>query len=256
MTERVLKVEGLSLFDDQERVLLKEISFQLNKGEILGVFGKSGSGKSLLCKSILNLYPYRFIKKGSIFYFNKDQKFDITQKRESNKISGNHISLMFQNVLKSLNPLLSNGTHILQLLTGRYKRQLAIDLLKYVGFPNPQEIMKKYPSHLSGGELSRFGFALAIAKEPEILILDEAFASIDRKLQTLFEEKIRIFAKEMNRAVILVTHNPDIIKNLTDRVIIMNDGQVSEILNSSDLLLDPKSDYLMRIKTAYNNLYL
>jgi len=250
----VLAVKNLSLWDSEKaQQLLENITFDLHADEVIGLFGRSGSGKSLLCKGILNLLSQNIVRTGEILYFERERAIDLTNKKNLRKVRGQTISLMPQQIFKSLNPMLSNGEHLLQLLKGKEKKEKAHQLLQKVGFINSREIMDKYPHHLSGGELSRFGFALAIVKEPKILLLDEAFTAIDQKLQNRFIRLIQKF--KSGKSILLVTHNPAILQELTDRTIFLEEGKIIYNAKTANLFANPPTEYLKNLKQAYMNLY-
>ena len=173
MTDALLKIDNLSLLEiESGQYLLENISFELYKGEVLGIFGDSGCGKSLLCKSILGLYPHNLLRFGVIEYFDSSKYNSLINSTFLQEVRGKKISIMFQHVLKSLNPMLKNKFQIMQVNCLNYNYDEILKLFLEIGLDEPNRIMEKYPHELSGGELTRFGLAMAILCNPEVLILD------------------------------------------------------------------------------------
>ena len=242
MTE-ILRIKKFSLYDGVES-LLKEISFSMNEGEILGIFGKSGSGKSLICKSIMNLQNHNLFKSGEIWFKN----MDLNNYKNLRKFRGKNLSIMFQNISKSLNPMLTLRKHIEQV-----SKCNTNELLQDIGFQNSYEILNKYPHQLSGGELSRFGLALALAPSPDLLILDEAFTSIDDNLKTKFISLIKNLVQQNKTSILLVTHDLEIMHKLSDRFIVLENGEIIE--TGDDFFGNPTSNYLINSISSYKGLY-
>jgi len=240
---KILDVQNLSLYSGNVTLLI-DISFTLEQGQIMTVFGPSGSGKSLLCKSILNLQNQNLHKTGKILFMNKD----ISHQNNLKSVRGKTISIMFQSVSKSLNPMLTLGQHLVQV-----SKRNNDDLLMDVGFSNPIEILQKYPHQVSGGELSRFGLALALAPNPRLLILDEAFTSIDDNLKTKFVNLIKNLVHQKQLSIILVTHDLDILDKLSDNYIVMQNGEIIETNNN--LSTSSNSEYLKNSISSFKRLY-
>lgn len=248
----ILQVNHINLINDNTGdYLLRDISFSLKKGEVLGLLGSSGSGKSLLCRTILQLLAKNLSFTGEIDFYHGKKIIDLTLQKNQKSVRGKYISLMFQDVFASLNPLLTVHTHLKQIM----HRELINKILFDVGFKEPAQIYKKHPHQLSGGELSRLGLALALAGNPRILILDEVFASIDRSLQKKFMAILKDQVKNSHKAVILVTHNMAVLENFVDTILVLKKGQVTDYLSTKELFRQPVSEYLGSLIQAYEKLY-
>ncbi|MBN2281419.1 MAG: ABC transporter ATP-binding protein [Candidatus Marinimicrobia bacterium] len=240
--EPLLSLQNLSLYA-YDTILLDRISLSLEKGQILGLFGPSGSGKSLLCKSILNLQDKGLRRTGKIFF----DGINLFESQNLKQLRGRKISLMFQHVRQSLNPMLTVEKHFQQLGIGDLKA-----LFERVGLHEGQ-IQKKFSHQLSGGELSRVGLALALAPNPQLLILDEAFASIEERLQGQFIHLLQEEAQEKGRAIILVTHNLVILEKLSTHFIVLESGKITDAGNW--LLSRPEKGFLGETCQSYKRLY-
>ena len=256
MTDALLKIDNLSLLEiESGQYLLENISFELYKGEVLGIFGDSGCGKSLLCKSILGLYPHNLLRFGVIEYFDSSKYNSLINSTFLQEVRGKKISIMFQHVLKSLNPMLKNKFQIMQVNCLNYNYDEILKLFLEIGLDEPNRIMEKYPHELSGGELTRFGLAMAILCNPEVLILDEAFVSIDRNIRSKFMKLLLSYARKKGISLIVVTHDPGVLRIIADNLVVMKNGRIIEKLSVEHFFTNPRSEYLKKLINAYENLY-
>jgi oligopeptide transport system ATP-binding protein len=250
--EPVLEVKELKTqFDTQDGVVhaVNGVSFNLNKGEFLGVVGESGSGKSVTMMSLLRLIPMPpgEIVSGTAMFDGEDL---LTLSPDSlRKIRGGKIGFIFQDPMTSLNPVLTVGFQIeesLKLQQGMNEKQArarAEELLELVGIPAARDRLDNYPFELSGGMRQRAMIAVALACNPEILIADEPTTALDVTIQAQIIEIIRDLREHLNTAVIWITHDLGVVAGLADRVLVMYGGEVVEEALVGDLYGDPRHPY-------------
>lgn len=227
---------------------LNGVSFSLEKGEILGLVGESGCGKSVTSLSILQLLGNKGkIVSGSIFFKGKDiSKFS---KKEMMKIRGNEISMIFQEPLTSLNPLIQVGKQIaesVQLHRNYSKIQAkkhALKMMKLVGIPQAEEKYHFYPHQLSGGMRQRVMIAIALACEPELLIADEPTTALDVTIQAQILSLMKKICREFGTSIILITHDLGVVAEMADRVAVMYSGRIVEQNDVADFFKNPKHPY-------------
>ncbi|MDR3565458.1 MAG: ABC transporter ATP-binding protein [Negativicutes bacterium] len=248
----VLAVENLTvLFHTYAGTVkaVRDVSFDLGKGEILGIVGESGCGKSVTANAIMGLIPSPpgEIAAGRILFGDAD----ITKLDESalRRIRGNAISMIFQDPMTSLNPVLTVGTQLIecflthQRLTKRAAAEQAIHMLKLVGIPAPEARMNQYPHQLSGGMRQRVMIATALAMNPAILIADEPTTALDVTVQAQIIELMQKLNRELTTSIILISHDLGVIAGLCNRVIVMYAGQVVEAAPVAELFANPRHPY-------------
>lgn len=247
----ILNVKNLSIEEISKvnRVVVDEISFSLKKSEVLGIVGESGSGKTVTAMSLLNLLSDDLkISKGSIYFLNKNL-CNVSEK-ELEEIRGNSFSIVFQNPISSLNPLMKVGKQISEVikkhqnLDKNQRLNRTFEVLSDVGFKdNFIEIYHKYPHELSGGQGQRIGIAMAIANNPKIIIADEPTTALDKNTQEQILKLLKDIQKKYQTSIILISHDLDIIKNFTDNALIMYFGQIVESGSTHDIFLNPRHHY-------------
>lgn len=228
---------------------VNDVSFDVEKGEIVGLVGESGSGKSVTSFSIMRLLPRHNsrIDQGKILFGDTDL-LSIPEK-EMVKIRGREISMIFQEPMTSLNPVFTIGDQIGEVFRNHAsfdKKTInakTVELLDRVGIPRAKEIMKDYPHQLSGGMRQRVMIAMAIALKPKILIADEPTTALDVTIQAQILELIKSLAEEDDMAVVFISHNLGVIAELCQRVIVMYSGQFVEIADTADIFRNPKHPY-------------
>ncbi len=235
---------------------LQNINFSVKYGEVFGIIGESGSGKTLISQSMLQLLDKRFIKymSGSIFFENKNllNLSDV----ELNCIRGNNISYIPQEPLSALNPLHTIKKQISEIIkihnkTIAYKKilQKSIELLELVGLDG--SFLNRYPHQLSGGQRQRVLIAIAIANRPKIIIADEPTTALDANLQIQILDLLVNLSVRFNIAIILITHNIKIISKYAHNIAVFKDGEIVESGDSGILSL-PKSEYLYNLLSSSN----
>ena len=233
---KLLNVKNLcvSAKDDKNTInIISDVSFSLNKGELFAIVGESGSGKSISVLSLMGLLPKNFyISSGSIEFEGKSL-INISADEKRN-IIGSKISMIFQDPLTALNPLLTIGFQVSEnLIThGKMKKKEALEesakLLEKVGISNSKERLSSYPHQLSGGMRQRVMIASAISMNPELLIADEPTTALDVTVQASIMRLIKKLCQENNSSLILISHNLSLVKNTCSSVAVMYSGSIQE----------------------------
>ena len=255
-TEHLLSVNNLKTYFHTSEGLARAVdgvSFDINYGQTFALVGESGCGKSVTALSIIQLVPgpAGFIAGGEIYYKGKD----ITRSSEWEKrgIRGKEISMIFQEPMTSLNPVISIGDQILeainlhQKLNNSQARRKAIEMLDLVGIPEPIERFSDYPHQFSGGMKQRVMIAIALSCQPGLLIADEPTTALDVTIQAQVLDLIKRLQKEIGTAVLLITHNLGIVAEMAERVAVMYSGKIVEIANRRDLFESPHHPYTQRL---------
>lgn len=230
---------------------VRGVSFSVKKGEILGIVGESGSGKSVTSMSILRLLADTArIKEGAIC-FQGENLIEVSKKR-MREIRGDKISMIFQDPMSSLNPLIPVGKQVAEMLREHHpevSRQDAekevLELFRKVRIPEPEKRYKCYPHEFSGGMRQRVMIAMALANKPELLIADEPTTALDVTIQDQILRQLRELEKEYGASVIFITHDLGVVAELCDRVIVMYGGLVMEEASIDDIFEHPSHPYTM-----------
>ena len=251
MTEPVLSVRNLKVDFATRRGLLHAIdnvSFEIAKGEVLGVVGESGAGKSVTGAAIIGLIdPPGRIVGGEIKL--SGTRIDNLPAEQMRRIRGKRIGVIFQDPLTSLNPLYRIGDQLTETITTHLAlsqqaaRRRAIELLAEVGIPAPDKRIDGYPHEFSGGMRQRVVIALAIAAAPELIIADEPTTALDVSIQAQIIALIKKLGREHGTAVMLVTHDMGVIAEIADRVAVMYSGRIAEIGPVRDVVHHPLHPY-------------
>ena len=230
---------------------VRGVSFDLDEGETLGIVGESGSGKSVTALSIMRLIPWPpgKIVNGEIIYKGDDLlKYSNEEMRH---IRGKEISMIFQDPMTSLNPVMTIGKQIGEMLklhlgmTTKQARTRTIELLKLVGIPSAEQRLDAYPHQFSGGMRQRVMIAMSLSCNPKLLIADEPTTALDVTIQAQILEIIKRLKSEMNTAVIFITHDLGVVAGLCDRVIVMYGGRIMEEAPTTGLYGDPRHPYTL-----------
>ncbi|MFC4711301.1 ABC transporter ATP-binding protein [Planococcus dechangensis] len=255
MDERktILDVKGLrtSFFtDDGEIPAVDNVDFHIREGEVLGIVGESGCGKSVTSLSIMGLVPSPpgKIVSGEILFQDKDlTKLSDKQMRQ---IRGDDIAMIFQEPMTSLNPLFTIGDQLREALKIHKKdwskKQIqarAVEMMKLVGLPRPEALLNEYPHQLSGGMRQRVMIAMALLCDPQVLIADEPTTALDVTIQAQILKLIKNLNERLNTAVLLITHDLGVVAETCERVIVMYGGKVVEEAPVHTIFNDPQHPY-------------
>lgn len=244
----ILRLKDISIsFGDNQ--VIHNISYGLNKNEVLGIVGESGSGKSVSSLAILGLLPRRISKitSGSIIY--EDEDLTQLSSKAFQRIRGNKIAMIFQEPMSSLNPSMTCGKQVEEILLQHSKlsknevKQETISLFEKVKLPNPERILKSYPHEISGGQKQRVMIAMAIACKPDILIADEPTTALDVTVQKDIISLLKELQIETKMSIIFITHDLALISEIADRVIVMYKGDIVEQGAVKDIFKNPKHNY-------------
>ena len=249
--EPLLKVRDLhtSFFTPAGEVkAVNGVSFNLDRGKVLGIVGESGSGKSITAYSIMQILATTGkIVSGSIKL--DGQELVGADESVMKTVRGNKVSIIFQDPMTSLNPTYTIGHQLMeaiQLHTNRNKeqaRQRAIEMLKLVNVNEPEKRMKQYPFEHSGGMRQRVMIAMALACEPDILIADEPTTALDVTIQAQILELMKALQEELGMAIIMITHDLGVVAQMCDEVIVMYAGSICEQGTAEEIFYNPKHEY-------------
>ena len=254
MSETILKVEDLKtsfMTSSGEVQAVRGVSFEVHKGEILGIVGESGSGKSVTSMSILRLLADTArIKNGKIEFEGTDlTKVSDKQMRE---IRGQKIAMVFQDPMSSLNPLIPVGKQVAEMIhvhhpeMKRDELQAAtLELFREVRIPEAEKRLKSYPHEFSGGMRQRVMIAMALANHPDLLITDEPTTALDVTIQHQILKQMRSLQEEYGTSIIFITHDLGVVAELCDRVVVLYGGLVMEEAEINDLFENPLHPYTM-----------
>jgi oligopeptide/dipeptide ABC transporter ATP-binding protein len=251
MAERLLEVSGLKVrFTTEDGIVraVDGVDFQLDRGQVLGIVGESGSGKSVTALTMLGLTraPNTAFE-GEVNY--KGQNLLALSERRLRDVRGNEIAMIFQDPMTSLNPVYRVGDQIVEsILTHehvgkRVARQRAVELLRQVGIPNPNQRVDDYPHQFSGGMRQRAMIAMALSCNPDVLIADEPTTALDVTIQAQIIELIDQLKDDFNSAVILITHDLGVVADVADDILVMYAGRVVERGPKRSLFYDPQHPY-------------
>jgi len=254
--KEILRVEGLTVhYYTLEGVVkaVRDVSFELRRGESLCLVGESGSGKSTIGLAIMGTLPTNAkIVRGKIFF----DGVDVVSlgRKELEEIRGKRISIIFQDPVATFNPLFTVGEVLEDVL--RYKlglkdkealRRRALESLKLVGLPDAERVYRSYPHELSGGMLQRVAIAVALSTNPELLIADEPTTMLDVTLQAQILDLLQELRRRLGLSVIYITHNLGVAATVCDRVMIIYAGSVMELGPIDEILLSPLHPYTKRL---------
>ena len=258
--EKIISIKSLNM-EINEKPILKNVSININQGEMVGLVGESGSGKSVTALSILKLIDENvmFIKSGQILFMDEDLL--TKSEKEIQKIRGKDISMIFQEPMTSLNPVFTIGDQINEVhfihsgISKKKATELTIDLLDKVGIPYPEISHKKYPHQLSGGQRQRVMIAMALACKPKLLIADEPTTALDVIVQAQILNIINDLRKSLDMSVLLITHDLGVVQDFCDRVYVMYNGRILENSSIDQLFKNPQHQYtrdLLMTRPAVN----
>lgn len=223
------------------------VSLQINEGETLGLVGESGCGKSVTALSMMRLLSEKTKISGEIYFMGED--ILAKSEKEMEKIRGDKVSMIFQDPMTSLNPVLTIAEQIGEVIryhqggTKKEIKQRAIDLMNMAKIPDGERRIEEYPHQMSGGIRQRIMIAMALACNPELLIADEPTTALDVTVQAQILALIRELQQKLNTAVLLITHDLGVIAQVADRVAVMYAGQIVEYAEVEEIFASPKHPY-------------
>ncbi len=247
----LLSVQNLSVrlsTRQGEVTVIDDLSFEVDAGEVLGVVGESGAGKSLTGMAILRLIDPPLFQSGGEIRFD-GRRIDTLSPGDLDAMRGKDIAAVFQELMTSLNPIMTVGRQLVETilahlpLSRRQAEERAAQLLAEVGIPGPRERLGAYPHQLSGGMRQRVVLALAFASEPRLIIADEPTTALDVSLQAQIVSLLKAMAEERGAAIIFITHDIGLIAQTADRVAVLYAGRIAEIGATSDVLQSPQHPY-------------
>ncbi len=251
----LLSIQNLSIQftnNGEKHFAVKNISIDIKKKEIVAIVGESGSGKSLTALSLLQLLPSKSSVTGkTVFYRKEVQPVNLIDlpAGEINAIRGSQIGIIFQEPMTSLNPVITCGNQVIEIIKLHKKistkkaKQIAIQLFEKVKLPNPDIILKKFPHELSGGQKQRVMIAIAISCNPTLLIADEPTTALDVTVQKTILELIKELQEENNMSVILITHDLGIVADVANKIVVMYKGEIVEQGTAKQILLSAEHPY-------------
>jgi len=226
------------------------MSFHVDQGEAIGIVGESGCGKSVTVQSVMRLIPEppgKIMPGSSIKFLGMD--LVMKSEKEMESIRGKDIGMIFQDPMTSLNPVLTIGRQLTEVLerheglSGHAAKERAVKLLEIVGIPNPESRLKQYPHQFSGGMRQRAMIAMALACNPKLLIADEPTTALDVTIQAQILELMKDLKNKINTSIILITHDLGIVADLCSRVIVMYGGKIVESGTVDDIYYNPQHPY-------------
>ncbi len=263
MSEKILEIKNLTTSFKTERGLMKAVdgvSLHVEKGEILGVVGESGCGKSVTSQSIMRLYDEKYlVVYGGEILFNGRNIFELPEK-EMQSVRGKDIAMVFQDALSSLNPVFTVGDQIVEVLKLHQKmdkeeaRKHAVEMLRLVGIPSPEKRVDQYPHELSGGMRQRVMIAIALSCQPKLLIADEPTTALDVTIQAQIMELIVELNRKLDMGVILITHDLSVVAETCSRVAVMYLGQIVEEADVLSLFDHPRHPYTLGLLKSVPNI--
>jgi oligopeptide/dipeptide ABC transporter ATP-binding protein len=260
MAEPVLEIRDLTVeFDTEDGVVqaVKDVTYDLYPGEVLGVVGESGSGKSVSMMSVLGLIPTppgRIVSGEAVF---KGEDLLTMSKRKLRAIRGGQMAMIFQDPMTSLNPVLTIGDQISEALRVHHdgmdeKAALkrTVELLEIVGVPFAERRVNQYPHEFSGGMRQRAMIAMSIANDPSVLVADEPTTALDVTIQAQIVEVLKAAQQETHAAIVLITHDLGLVAELADRVVVMYGGRVVELGDVYTIFNSPRHPYTIGLMNS------
>jgi oligopeptide/dipeptide ABC transporter ATP-binding protein len=247
----LLKVENLQTQFNSAKAV-NGVSFTIEEGSVLGIVGESGCGKSVTALSIMRLIQLPGeISGGKVIFHDEDEEIDLLtlSDKQLEKILGNRISMIFQDPMTSLNPVLSIGYQIMETLrvhrglSSKEARKQTIYLLQRVGIANAKQRINDYPHEFSGGMRQRVMIAMAVACQPKLLIADEPTTALDVTIQAQILNLLREFKNESGMSIIIITHDLGVVAQLADQVAVMYAGRIVENAPVADIFERPQHPY-------------
>ncbi|WP_299866660.1 ABC transporter ATP-binding protein [uncultured Hoeflea sp.] len=258
----LLKVRNLTVAVGKRTHLadiVDALSFDLNRGQCLGIVGESGSGKSTAAMAIMGLLDGKSLEMSGSVVFDGTELTDLTP-REFRRLQGSDIAMIFQDPMSSLNPVLRIGDQITECVLAHHRSSKkdawdkSVDVLKQVGMPDPVGMMQRYPHQLSGGQRQRVMIAMAIIFKPRLLIADEPTTALDLTIQAQILELLKALSRDLDMGLILITHDLGVVSQMCDEVIVLYSGRDVERGPTQEVLEHPKHPYTIGLLGAHPSL--
>ena len=256
--DKLLEVKNLKTFFFLRRGVVKAVngvSFSLKQGETLGIVGESGCGKTITALSIMRLVPSPGRIAGGKVVFENNNLLDLSSD-QMRKVRGKKIAIIFQDPMTSLNPVLTIARQITEAMeihleiNGKVAKERAIELLRTVGIPSPEERIDDYPHQFSGGMRQRVMIAMALSCKPKLLIADEPTTALDVTIQAQILELMKNICRELDTSVILITHNLGIVAGICQKVVVMYAGYIVENADVREIFTNPRHPYTLGLLTS------
>lgn len=245
----MLKIKNLTIhYDGDEKPVIEDFHLSVKKGEIVGIVGESGSGKTTVIKSIIGALSHDSkVLSGSILFDGKELlgSSDI----ELRKNRGKNLAMIFQDGRNTLNPIRRIGSQYIEYiqqhsnLSKKEARNKAVEMLKKMRLPDPENIMESYPHQLSGGMCQRVGIAMAMTFNPQILLADEPTSALDVTTQAQIVQELINLRDNFNTSILIITHNLGVAAYMSDKIIVMKNGKIVEEGMPKEIIANPKSSY-------------
>lgn len=232
------------------------ISFNIKKGETLALVGESGSGKSVTARGIIRLLANNAILSNETKITFDGKNINTYSEKEYQKIRGKKISMIFQEPMSSLNPIYTIENQISEVLkihdkySDKKLKEKCLELLKQVQIPEPESRLSQYPHQLSGGQRQRIMIAIAIANNPDLLIADEPTTALDVTVQTEILKLLQSLQKKYQMSILFITHDLTIVRQISDRVCVMYNGDIKETGNTKEIFNNPQDDYTKHLLSS------
>lgn len=247
----LLDIQNLNISftsENEHNQVIHNVSYHLNENEILGIVGESGSGKSVTSMAVMGLLPEKTAKiEGEILFQNQDLKS--LSNKDFQDLRGNQIAMIFQEPMTSLNPSLTCGFQVMEILqqhTDLSQKEIneeVISLFEKVKLPRPKEIFNQYPHQISGGQKQRVMIAMAIACKPKILIADEPTTALDVTVQKEIIQLLKELQLETGMSIVFISHDLGLVSEIANRVVVMFKGKVVETGSAKEVFLNPQEEY-------------
>ncbi|MGB3841897.1 MAG: ABC transporter ATP-binding protein [Bacteroidales bacterium] len=248
-----IKIENLTITNSQSKILVDAINLDIANNKITAIIGESGSGKTLTAHAIMGLIPksLTIFQNSKIYYYTENQKIDLLkiEKKQLKALRSKKISMIFQNPMSSLHPLIKCGEQIEEVLkthtnlSKKHRKEAVFDILRQVGFENPKRIFCAYPHQLSGGEQQRVMICTAMITNPEVLIADEPTTALDAQIQMEIIELIKQLKITYRCSVLFISHDLSLVHSFADYIYVMRNGKIEEKGTTDQIFNEPKEQY-------------
>ncbi|MCK2245100.1 MULTISPECIES: ABC transporter ATP-binding protein [unclassified Crossiella] len=251
----VLRVAELTV-STVDRALVRGVSFEVARGERVGLIGESGSGKTMTAAAVMGLLPEGVRASGSVRLSGVDDDLLRLRERELARVRGRRMAMVFQEPMTALNPAMRVGRQVAETMTlhrtrtRRAARAAAVELLDQVRLPDPAITARAYPHELSGGQRQRVLLAMALANDPEVLICDEPTTALDVTVQAKLLRLIRAVTEERGTALLFITHDLAVVADMCERVLVMHGGKVVDAGPLPGLFTSPRHPYTQGLLAA------